>query len=171
MKKNLLTVLIFALLIVNLALTSVMMFSVMNTNAKMAALVSNIATVMNLELTDPGEKGTPVVSLADTQVYTIPNSMTIALKNEAAGDKQAYMMFNIAFSLNMKHDDYKTYGETIADRESLIKDAVSSVVMSHTESECHDDIEGLKAEILEAVQNLFQSDFIYNVAINDIKFG
>lgn len=169
MKKNLLTVLIMALVIVNIVLTSIMMFSVMSTNRKTADLVMNIATAMNLELTIPGEEEEVVVSLEDTQVYAIEESLTIPLKSE--GGKTTYMMFKIAFSMNMKHDDYKTYGETIADRQSLIKDAIGTVVMAHTESECRNDIEGLKAEILKAVQNLFQSDFIYNVAIDAVKFG
>lgn len=169
MKKNLLTVLILALLIVNIVLTSVMMFSVMSTNRKTADLVTNIATAMNLELTIPGEEVTEVISLEDTKVYAVAEALTIPLKSE--GEKTTYMMFKIAFSMNMEHDDYGKYGETIGDRESLIEDTVRTVVMSHTEFECRNDIEGLKAEILKAVQNLFQSEFIYNVAINDVKFG
>ena len=169
MKRNLLTVLILALLIVNIILTSIMMFSVTSTNKKTAELVTNIATAMSLELTVPGEEEAEVVSLADTYVYSLTSAMTIPLKSE--GDTTRYMVCEFAFSLNMKHEDYKTYGETLGERESLIKDAISSVVMAHTESEVREDIEGLKAEILEAVQNLFQSDFIYNVAISEPKFG
>lgn len=172
MKKNLLTVLILALLLVNIVLTSVLMFSVMSTNKKTAELVTNIATVMNLELTVPGEEQQVEVSLTDTEVYALANSMTIPLKNDGTSDKATYMVFDVAFSLNMKHDDYETYGgEAMATYESLIKDAVSTVVSSHTQSECMDDIEGLKAEILDAVQDLFQSDFIYKVSISEPKFG
>ena len=35
----------------------------------------------------------------------------------------------------------------------------------------HNDMEGLKEEILKSVQDLFQSDFIYKVAISGVKFG
>ena len=68
MKKNLLSVLILVLLIVNIALTSVMMISVTGTNKKTAELVTNIATVMNLELSVPGQEES-AVSLADTDTY------------------------------------------------------------------------------------------------------
>ena len=54
MKKNLMTVLILALLIVNIALTGVMLVSIVGTNKKTAQLVDNITTAMNLELTVPG---------------------------------------------------------------------------------------------------------------------
>lgn len=170
MKKNLLTVLILALLIVNIVLTSVMMFSVMSTNGKTAELVTNIATALSLELTVPGEEKEQI-SLEDTQGYPIAEAMTIPLKSENEGDKTRYIMFEVELSLNKKHEDYKTYYETIADRENLIEDAIRTVVMTHTESECRNDTEGLKAEILEAVQNLFQSDFIYNIAISHMTFG
>ena len=48
MKKNLLSVLILALLVVNIVLTTIMMLSITKTNSKTAELVTNIATVMNL---------------------------------------------------------------------------------------------------------------------------
>lgn len=172
MKKNMLTVLILALLIVNLVLTSVLMVSVMGTNQKTSELVNNIATVMRLELTQPGESGQEI-SLEDTAVYNL-TTMTIPLASDPSaqdGGVQRYIQFDAALSMNMNSDGYKTYGETIADRESLVKDAISSVVSAHTESECRADLEGLKAEILQAVQNLFQSDFIYQVAISEVKFG
>ena len=55
MKKNLLSVLILALLVVNIVLTTIMMLSITKTNSKTAELVTNIATVMNLELYGPEE--------------------------------------------------------------------------------------------------------------------
>ncbi len=170
MKRNLLTVLILALLIVNIVLTSVMMFSVMGTNKMTAQLVGNIATVLDLELKQPGEQEAPeVVSMADTKVYNLTGSMTIPLTDE--GEEHSYIVFNVAISMNEKHADYKKYGESIGDRESLIKDAITLVVTEHTESECRNNLDGLKTEILEAIQQLFDSKFIYNVAISDVKFG
>ena len=170
MKKNLLTVLILALLIVNIILTSVMMFGVMGTNKQTAKLVGNIATVLNLELVEPGqEEVEEQISLVDTQTHNMTGSMTIPLASE--NEKQSYIIFNIALSMNKKHKDFKTYSETIADRESLIKDVVTSVVTEHTESECRNNFEGLKEEVLEAIQQLFQSDFIYKVSISDVKYG
>lgn len=174
MKKNLLSVLILALLIVNIVLTVVMMVSVVGTNNKTAELVRNIATILELELTVPGEEKKEPVSLEKTEYYTLPEAMTIALKPEADGEgeaKQKYLMFNISFSLNTKHKDYKKYSaEKLVDYEMAIKDVVTSVVGAHTSSECA-DIDMLKAEILEGVQELFDSDVIYNVAMSDIKFG
>lgn len=171
MKKNLLTVLMLALLIVNLVLTSIMMFSVMGANKKTAELVTNIATVMNLELGIPGESEAEEVSMKDTAVYALEGKMTIPLLAEEGDKKQSYIIFSAALSMNTKNKDYKSYGTNIEEKESLIKDAITSVVSSHTESECRNDLEGLKAEILQALQDMFQSDFIYQVAISEVNFG
>lgn len=175
MKKNLLTIVILALLVVNIILTSIMMFSVMGTNKKTAELVTNIATALNLELTVPGEEEEVIVSLADTQVLNLTGQLTVPLKVEvnAEGEQQTqkYMLFNAALAMNTKHEDYKTYSETIGSYEQLIKSAISDVVSAHTETEYRNDPEALYDEMLEAVQDLFQSDFIYDVAINDVKIG
>ncbi|MBR1930417.1 MAG: flagellar basal body-associated FliL family protein [Lachnospiraceae bacterium] len=178
MKKNMLTVLVLALVVVNIALTAVMMISVMGTNRKTAELVTNIATVMNLELSQPGGEaaGAQQVSLENTDVFNLTGSMTIPLAKEIAEDgttnsKQDYIVFDVSLSMNKKHEDYKKYGEEIGARESLIKDVITTVVSNHTPTECRDDFDSIKAEILSAVQNLFQSDFIYSVGVSGIKFS
>ena len=55
MKKNLLSVLILALMIVNVAISVITMISITGTNKKTAALVDTIATVLNLELVSDEE--------------------------------------------------------------------------------------------------------------------
>lgn len=183
MKKNLLQVLILALVIVNMVLTGIMMFSVANTNQKTAKLVSNIATVLNLDITAPGgDAPAEEISMADTAEYSL-GSMTIPLTratvagadgtSQESSSKQSYIAFTVALVMNTKSEDYGTYGtpEALAERTEIIKDAISEVVGSHTENECRDNFEQIRAETLLALQNLFQSDFIYRIAINDIKYG
>ena len=82
MKRNLLSILILALLIVNIALTAVMMLTFNSTFSKTAALVNDIAGVLDLEVNGPvtnydGSSGE--VSLEDTVTYDLPDSMTIPL--------------------------------------------------------------------------------------------
>lgn len=169
MKKNLLTVLILALLIVNIVLTSVMMISVMGTNSKTADLVNSIATVLNLELTGSRqEEGTVDIPLSDSEDYPLASAMTIPLKS--TDGKDHYIIFSIALSMNKKHKDFKTYGATMADRESRIMDTINTVVSSRTVEECRDDFDGMREDILTALQELFQSDFIYKVAISGVSY-
>ena len=172
MKKNLLTVLILALLLVNIILTAVLMFSISGTNKQTAKLVANIATVLNLEMNEPGESEVKEeISLKDTATFAITGSMTIPLAGDSADNKTRYIMFDVALSMNKKHADYKNYGATILDWETQIKDVITSVVSRHTENECRNNLEGLKEEILDAIQELFGSDFIYKVGISEVMFG
>ncbi len=168
MKKNILSVLILVLLIVNIALTGIMMFSVTSTNSKTAALVNNIAAAMNLELVTPGEEEEVVVSLSDTVNHDLAGGMTVPL---SGGERQTYIMFEVSLLMNEKGDGYKEYGATIADYDSLIKDAISSVVSKYTEAECRNDFEAIKSEMLKSIQKLFQADFVYKIAISGVKYG
>ena len=172
MKKNLLTVLVLALTLVNTILIGVMMVSVMGTNKKTAKLVGDIATVLNLELGTAGEEEKPEVSLADTEVYAIDGSMTILLKSEPGATKSTYIVFDIALSLNKKHADYKKYGgENFKSYDSMIKSAINDAVMQYTELECRNDMQAMKDDNLKAIQEIFQSDFVYNISLSGVKFG
>lgn len=170
MKRNLLSVLILALLIVNVILTSIMMVNVTQTNRKTAELVGNIAAVLNLELNPMGED--EMIPMEQLEVYDISSSMTIPLRSE--DDKSHYVVFNVSFSLNTKGEGYKKYGgENFASYESLIKDAISSTVSQYTVDECIDNekFEAIRKEILKSVKALFvgENEFIYKVAISERK--
>ena len=177
MKKNLLSVLILVLLIVNIALTSVMMISVTGTNKKTAELVTNIATVMNLELSVPGQEES-AVSLADTDTYDLPKLMiplaasATNMEDASSKNKQAYIIFTLSLLQNKKHKDYsKLGGENMSGRASLIMDAVTRVVGNHTLDECQNDMDIIREEILREIQNLFDSDFVYKIGISGIKYS
>ena len=175
MKRNLLSVLILALLIVNIVLSVVMMMNVTGTNKKTAQLVTDIATVMNLELTSPGE-GTAAlaasnVPLEDIEVYAL-DSMTIPLAKDTDG-KQNYIVCKISFSLNTKHADYKKKSGQILEGklDTMIQDTIITVVNSYTLEDANSNMTGLKAEILSEVQKLIGSDMIFGVNIGDVKWG
>lgn len=168
MKKNLLSVLILALLVVNLILTSIMMFSIVSTNNKTGAVVSDIATVMKLDLADgtgEEEKEEPV-SMEDTTVYNIEDEMTILL-SRGADDKDHYALVQVSLSMNTKDKDYETYQPTIGDKVSLIKGEISEVVGGYTPDEIQAMNEEIKAEILSRIQKMFDSKFIYKITFSE----
>lgn len=179
MKNNLLTIIILALLIVNIILTGIMMISFMGTNKKTADLVSDIAAVLNLELGVEEEEEVVEIPMSQQTPWAMEGAMTIPLQSEQILDengnvistKEHYIMFNVSFSLYTKGDGYKDYGETFGDYESLIQDAINSTVSKHTIDECRNDFETVREEMLEAVKGLFdKNEFIYKIAISEIKY-
>lgn len=173
MKKNMLSVLILALLIVNVALTSIMMFTMMGTNKKTAKLIDGISTALSLEITDPSMEGVEAeaeVAMEDIKVHQIPDQLTIGLAKGADG-KSHYCVVSISLSLNTKDPDYEKYSATLGDNEDMIKDKIFQVVGSHTIEEAESNTDGLREEILEAIQQMYGSKFVYNIVFRDIMFS
>lgn len=171
MKKNLLSIVILALLIVNLVLTSIMMFSVMSTNKKTAAVVTDIATVLQLELGGEEEEVANAVSMENTAVHNISTDMTILLTKSPSADgesKDHYALVAVSLSMDTTHDDYETYGPTIADKESLIIGEITDVIGKYTADEVQPRSEEIKDEILTRIQELFGSEFIYDVTFSKL---
>ena len=54
----------------------------------------------------------------------------------------------------------------------MIQDAIERVVSNYTEEECRASFTGdIRNEMVTAVQNLFESKFIYGITLSNIKFG
>ncbi len=171
MKKNLMSVVILALLVVNLILTGIMMFSCVSANKKTAALVNDIASVLDLELTGGGSNAEEVaaVSVADTEIYNIADAMTVALRPSEDG-KEHYCMCEVSFSMNKTHEDYETMSPMVATQESKIRSIIIGVIGGYTKEEAQANQKAIESAILEQVQQMFGSNFIYEAYFRDVKF-
>ncbi len=175
MKKNLISIIILALLIVNIVLTSVMMFSVMSTNKKTANLVTDIASAISLELGEE-EEGEPaeVIPMEDTQTYTIADLRILLKKAEPSAEGETdpddhYALLNVTLSMNSKHKDYKTYSD-LSTREDLIKGQINDVVSQYTLDQAKESNQQIEDEILNKIQTLFDSDFIFDVTLSSYLY-
>ena len=166
MKKNMLSILILALLIVNIVLTAIMMFSVTGTAKKTSALIDDISAAINLDLKNQSATSTEAVvadvPISDTQVYPISEEMTIPLTKGADGESHYYLVA-VSLSINTKHEDYKALGATVEANEDLIKGEIISVIGSHTLEEVQENPDSIRMEILQRIQKMFDSQFIFNV--------
>lgn len=168
MKKNLLSIIILALLIVNLVMTTIMMISITGTNKKTGAIVTDIASILKLEL-DKGEGAEEVetVSMEDTAVYDIADEMTVLL-TKGSDEKSHFALVRVSLSMDTKNEGYKTYGETIGDRESLIKGEIADTIGKYTADEVQPRSADIAQEILTRLQTMFNSDFIYKVTFSEL---
>ena len=53
-------------------------------------------------------------------------------------------------------------------RESLIKSEINDIIGQYTVDEARNNQDQIRAEILERIQKMFESEFIFNVAFSDI---
>jgi len=174
MRKNLLSIITLALVVVNIVMTAFMMFTIIPANKKTIALVGDVAAVMNLELTDPvlaGAAAEQVVSVEDTETYDIADQMTISLRKGEDG-KDHYAIVSVSLCMNTKADGYKTYGSDVSTKESMIKNEINDAIGSLT----YDEAQAMTAAeiqelVLKKVQAMYSSDFIYKIVFRDIMFS
>ena len=170
MKRNLLSIVILALLVVNTVLSVVMMISVVGMANKTTALINGISEALSLEVAVPEDTSAPEsIPMKDIAVYTIPDSMTIPLAEDGSGTPH-YCLLQVSFSINTKADDYSVYGSDLSAQESLIKDEIYSVVSQYTLDEAKAGQDAMKQQILERVQTMYASKFIFNVSFGECLF-
>lgn len=180
MKKNLLSIIILALLIVNLAMTGFMMLSVMTTNSQTAKLISDIAAALELEANGGvtgGFSGSASGNVAVTDVatfgFTGDDKLTINLKAGEDG-KSHYMVVEVVFSMNKASADFEKLGteEQLASMRELVKSKVTSTLASYSMEELQSGSdETARDTILEEVQALFGSNFIYDVSFSSVLYN
>ena len=122
MKRNLLSIIILALLVVNIVLSAIMMVSVASASRKTASLVSDISALVGIEINGlPQSDLATTVSMADTAVHNVEGELTIPLKK---GEDEAdhYAVGSVSLSLDTKNKDYKNYSETMSEMDGIIKD-------------------------------------------------
>ena len=103
--------------------------------------------------------------MANTEVYNISDELTIPLKNDEDGTSH-FAVGKVSLSMDTTNKDYATYSTTLESKEGLITDIIFSVFGNHTMDEAKNDPEVIKTEILQKIQELFGSNFIYGVSFN-----
>lgn len=167
MKKNLMSVLILALVLVNTILLAILAISVIPQAKKSNELVNSVASAIKLEVTDETGKKASSVPMDQIKTYDISEEMTINLKPGEDG-KDHYVVLKASISMDEKADGYKDYGENIGEKESVLKNEINSVVSSHTYEEFRNDQQAIQDEILKNLQTLFDSDFIVSVGFSSV---
>ncbi len=175
MKRNMLAIIILAVSIVNLAMTAFMMLTVMNTNSKTVKLIGDVAAAVNIDNTTiiPSGESTPAsVPMDKTATYDIggDDKMTIAFQPGEDGDTH-YAQVEVVLSMNMDSEGYKTYGATMDERKSIIRSTILEIMQAYTVDEVRGNEAAIQQQILEALQQLFDSDFIFKVSFSNIQYA
>ena len=164
MKKNLMSVLILALVLVNTILTAILAIGIIPSVKKSNQLVETVASAINLELN--GANGESAASVPMAQI-DLENEMTINFKKGEDG-KDHYVVLKASISMDTKNKGYKSYGKEISTKASVIQNEINSVVSSYTYEEFRDDQQAVQDEILKNLRTMFDSDFIVSVGFSSV---
>lgn len=168
MKKNILTVVILALSVINLVLIAVLMFSVVPMANKTNALISQVASIIDLELESPDAGQKINLSKVEPKEINPEGGLTINLTD---GANSYALLDGITLSINTEHEDYKELNPTIDKNISFILQDVNDIIKQHTKEEMKSttETEKVRQEILEKIQDRFGSQFICDIALNNLR--
>lgn len=170
MKKNLMTVIILALVLANLVLTAILAFTIIPQTKKSNELINQVCAAIDLELAG-GYGNIPTVPIENIEVYTITDGFTVNLSDSGDGKKH-YAVFSIGLSVNTMSEYYATYGglDGLATKEAIIRNEINAIVSKHTvESFNADGQKAVKDEILESMQSMFGGgDLIVGVNFSSV---
>lgn len=165
MKKNLFSIIIIALLLVDIAFTGFLAFSVIPAAKQANELISKVCGAIDLELEYAGgDAGS--VKIGDLEEFDIADDMTINLKKSADG-KDHVAVVGVTLSINKTHKDYATVGASVKEKTNLIKDVIRSTISKFTIEDMTGNPDMVKEELRQNIRTLIGSDLIYSVAFRN----
>lgn len=164
MKKNLITVIILALCVVNLILNVLIVFVCMPSAKKTNNLISEIASVLNLEL--EGDEETPTVALENMATYSV-EAQVVNLKDDGSGENH-YVQVGLTLEMDKSSKDYDSLNTVLTESGDAVFDEARNVIQNYTYAEVTDEKtqEEIKQKILENVQKKYATQCIYNVSFS-----
>lgn len=164
MKKNLITVIILALCIINLILNIMLVFVCMPSAKKTNNLIDEIASVLNLEL--ESGNGAPTVALENIATYNV-EAQVVNLKDDGSGTSH-YVQMGLTLELDNSSDDYVALNTVLTNAEGAVFDEARNVVQNYTYAEVSDQEtqDKIKEQILKNLQKKYGTQCIYSVSFS-----
>ena len=166
MKKNILTIIIMAIVLINTVLTGLLIFTIVPTANKTNQLVSKVASIVDLELESPSSED--VASIEDIVPYDITDKMTINLKSTDATEH--YMTVNVSLQLNKKNKDLTALQDAIKLNENSVKEVISDEFSKYTKEEVQANKDKIKDSIVVLIKELLKSDIVVGITFANMLF-
>lgn len=171
MKKNLMSVLILALVLANLILTAILMISVVPQSRKANELITKVCSAIDLELKSGDDEGSINIPVDQIEEVKLSEGEKMTINLKSTDDKVHVVITSVSLAIDTEHKDYKKYGAAaITEKEGLIKDEINKVVKEHSVEDFQKDTTAIQNEILKKLRKLFDSDYIISVLFSDIQF-
>ena len=166
MKKNILTIITMAAVLVNLILTVVLVFSIVPAMNKTSNLVNKVASVIDLEIEDP-DAADQEYSVDDLETYTktYEDQVNINLKREDGDNEPHYAQLKgFVISFNSKAEDYSSVSESIQDNDVYVDDIVKETISGYTATTATDQVK-IKTEIVKKIQEKYNTKAVVEVSL------
>lgn len=168
MKKNIFSVIITALTVINVVLTAVMFFVMLPTFQKTNTLITQVASVLNLELNgDVAADPDADYSFEDMKPITVDfgdKDATFNMKTGTDGKEHYALLSGYNLYLNSKSDDYDKINEMLTADQTQITGIITNVIQAHTSEDGEQAV--IEKEALEKIQELLDSKVAVKLNLN-----
>lgn len=163
MKKNLMTMIILAMGIINVLLTAVIVFTMVPNTIKTNKLIDKVASSIDLEIEPTRESSeNNNVKIEDIEVYPLTEEITINLK------EGSYALVSASLSINTKSKDYKALNSKVATNESSLTEIIRDEFSKYNKDTVLANKDMIKEDIVERIQEYFGSDFIIGISLGKL---
>ena len=169
MKKNLITVITLALVVMNLVLTVILTITILPETKKANELITKVCSAIDLDLESGSATSNADIPIDQIDVYDIEDQQTINLKSSGDG-KDHFAVITVSISMDKKNKDYKDLQPEVENKVELIKGEINNIVSQYTIDEIKNNQCAVQNEILKDLQKMFGSDFIVAVGFPTAQY-
>lgn len=173
MKKNILTIIIMALTVINVILTAVVLFSAVPALNRTDNLIKKITEVVDLELESSEQADDNSVSIKDRENHQFTSSagtLTINLQTGQDGKSHWAQLDSVYVTVNKEGEDYKSLVNSLEEMQSDVLTIVSDVIGSKDYETVSAKKSEIKSEIIEKLQQHFETESIIDVSFDNLRF-
>lgn len=164
MKKNLISVIILALVFANLVLTAVLMFTVLPETKKANALIDSVCAAIALDVNSGSASGLSNVPIEKTESYALNGGETITVNLRSDDGKSHFAVLAISLSLNKESENYEKYSPTVlAGYEDIMLNDIIQIVNQYSKADFDTNTQKVQEEILADMQGMFGADYVVGV--------
>lgn len=161
MKKNLMTLIILALVVVNLIMTAVMMFVIVPQTQKANTMIQKVCEAIDLELNSGAATGLSNLPIDRIETYDVASGESITVNLKGGG----YAVVGVSISVDNQSETYTgkdgiTY---LSSKESIIKGSIIEIIGNYTKEELAESKEDAKADLLKTLKKTFGADYVVGV--------
>lgn len=165
MKKNLITVIILALCLINLVFNILLVFVFMPSAAKTNKLITDISAVLDLEINSKHEGEPGTVAVSDLAPFMLEQGTPVNLAGNGDSDVHA-VQYGLTINLDSTAKDYKEVNENLTTSTAIIYDKVGDIIGQYT----YDQVikvetkKQIRDEILISLRQTFDTECIYSIS-------
>ena len=166
MKKSVVSIIILALCVANLVLSALLIFTFVPQAKKTDKLVTEICSVLKLELDSSGVKDK--VELKNLEYYSLEDKINISIIDN--DNTVHYAQVSATITLNKTSSDYSTFSSKIeTGLDSVIYDEVRTVISEYTFEQIgsHEYDAESQTKIKDALNDKFDTTCVYEVSFRD----